>query len=396
MKKILLIIVLALLTTTLRAQDPLDPQFAVVPTLSPTAFASVITCGSGEEFYTTFGHSAIRVCDTSQQIDVVYNYGTFNFNIPHFYWTFARGRLDYSISRSTYPAFLFEYGYEGRAVWEQRLRLTNQEVNNLFVLLETNYLPEYRYYKYDFFRDNCATRVRDMVASCLCHRTLSPEQTCDTNLTYRQLLYRYTNNNLLWWRLGVDIALGQRCDHRCSNYEYMFSPIEMMRQYDTMLVSDTRQPLCEPALQVLQETRPPLHRSLSPTLLFYVVFLAVVLITLLQWRKGWRLAWFDAVLFALPFLISVVVIFLWFFTNHYCTRPNLNILWASPLFIYFAIRQNKSHPIVVIIQLVMLLAAMVMTLAPLPQQINQALLPVCLTLTLRLISILKVNSTKQK
>lgn len=396
MKKILFFIALALCIIPLRAQDPLDPQFSQVPQLAPTAFASVITCGAGDEFYTTFGHSAIRICDTSQQIDLVYNYGTFNFNIPHFYWTFARGRLDYSISRQSYPSFLSEYDYEGRAVWEQRLRLSNQEVNNLFVLLETNYLPEYRYYKYDFFRDNCATRVRDMVSSCLCHRTLSAECTTDTNHTYRQLLYRYTERNLLWWRLGVDIALGQRCDHRCSNYEYMFSPIEMMHQYDTMLVSDTHQPLCDPAVQVLPETRTPLRRSISPTLLFWVIFIGVVLLTLLQWRKGWRLGWFDAVLFVLPFLISVLVIFLWFFTNHYCTRPNLNILWASPLFLYFAIRQRRSQLWVVVAQLVLLLAAMVMTLAPLPQQLNQAILPIALILALRLLSLVKQNTSSEK
>ena len=239
MKKLLLTLLLTLTLAGLQAQK-------IEAHLSDSAFASVITCGAGQEFYTTFGHSAIRICDTTQQLDLVYNYGTFNFDTPHFYWTFARGRLNYHLARGTFQNFIFEYAYEGRAVWEQRLLLSNQELNNLFILLETNYQPEYRYYMYDFFRDNCATRVRDMVANSLCHRQLSHETTTDTNLTYRQLLYRYTADNLLWWRLGVDIALGQRCDHRCSNYEYMFSPIEMMAQLDTMAVSDTRQPLVLP------------------------------------------------------------------------------------------------------------------------------------------------------
>ena len=197
MKRLLLICVVAvLLWSPCRAQDTIDAR------LSDSAFASILTCGAGDEFYTTFGHSAIRVCDPTTGLDLVYNYGTFDFDIPHFYWTFARGKLNYCLSRTSFDNFMAEYAFEGRAVWEQRLRLSQQELNNLLLMLETNYLPEYRYYMYDFFRDNCATRVRDMVRDCLCHRTLSPECIADTNLSYRNLLYRSTEGTLLWWRLG--------------------------------------------------------------------------------------------------------------------------------------------------------------------------------------------------
>ena len=387
MKKLALLLTLAVLASPLRAQVPDS-----LPHLCDSAFTALITCGPGDEFYTSFGHSALRICDSTQGIDVIYNYGTFDFNTPHFYWKFARGYLNYHLSRSHFNAFLFDYQYEGRAVWQQRLRLTNQEVNNLFLLLETNYLPQYRYYQYDFFRDNCATRPRDMIAHALDHRTLSPETTTDTNLTYRNHLYRSTAHTLLWWRLAVDMALGLPCDHRCSNYEYMFSPIAMMHQFDTLTVSDTRQPIAEPAEVVLPETRIPPSRSVSPTLTFWVLFLAVLLLTLLGWKHQWRLRWLDIPLFVIPFLGSLLVIFLWFFSSHYCTKANLNILWASPLFLYFAIRLRHSNRWLVILQLVMLLAACVMTLAPLPQQLNAALLPISLTLALRLIAQLKTPS----
>lgn len=352
--------------------------------LSDSAFASVLTCGPGDEFYTTFGHSAIRVCDPAISLDVVYNYGTFDFDIPHFYWTFARGNLNYCLSRGGFRGFMLEYGYEGRAVWEQRLRLTPQEVQNLFIMLEQNYHPEYRYYLYDFFRDNCATRVRDMVGNALCHRSMSPEATSDTNRSYRNILYRSTEQNLLWWRFAVDMVLGVRCDHRCSNYEYMFSPIEMMAQLDTLTVSDTRQPLAEPAQLILEETREPLPDSFSPALLFWLLFAAVAVMTFAAWRKGWTLHWMDATLYSAALLVSLLVIFLWFFTVHYCTKVNLNILWASPLFIYFAIRQRKSCRWLIVLQMLMLVAATVMTFAPLPQQLNGAVAPICATLFLRL------------
>ena len=393
MKKLALLLTLAVLAFPLRAQYP-----DTLPHLGDSAYAALITCGAGDEFYTSFGHSALRICDSTQGIDLVYNYGTFDFDTPHFYWKFARGHLNYHLSRSTFYGFLFEYQYEGRAVWQQRLRLSNQELNNLFLLLEINYLPEYRYYQYDFFRDNCATRPRDMITYALDHRTLAPETTTDTNLTYRNLLYRSTANNLLWWRLAVDMALGLPCDHRCSNYEYMFSPIAMMQQFDTLTVSDTRQPIAEPAEVILPETRIPHSRSVSPTLTFWVIFLAVLLLTLLCWKNDWRLRWLDLPLFLIPFLGSLIIIFLWFFSSHYCTQLNFNILWASPLFLYFLIRLRRSRPWLVVVQLVMLLAACVMTLAPLPQQLNAALLPISLTLALRLISQLKsidsINSIK--
>ncbi len=386
MRRIVLIFALLLLPFAGQAQEQGQRP------LSDSAFASVLTCGAGDEFYTSFGHTAIRVCDTARGLDMVYNYGTFDFDTPHFYWTFARGKLNYCLSRSSFEDFMLEYRYEGRAVWEQRLRLSEQEVNNLYLMLETNYLPEYRYYMYDFFRDNCATRVRDMVRDCLCHDRLSPECRRDTNLSYRNILYQSTEGTLLWWRLAIDMALGVRCDQRCSNYEYMFSPLKMMEQFDTLTRVGSGEPVAEHAVTLLQETRQQPSRSLSPTLVFWVLFVMVLCLTLMEWRKGWSLGWMDRVLFIVVSLLSLLALFLWFCTDHYCTKINLNVLWASPLFIYFAIMLRRSNRWVVVAQLVMLLAAMVMTLAPLPQQLNAALLPISLLLAVRLIAQLKVKN----
>lgn len=386
MRRIVLIFALLLLPFAGQAQEQGQRP------LSDSAFASVLTCGAGDEFYTSFGHTAIRVCDTARGLDMVYNYGTFDFDTPHFYWTFARGKLNYCLSRSSFEDFMLEYRYEGRAVWEQRLRLSEQEVNNLYLMLETNYLPEYRYYMYDFFRDNCATRVRDMVRDCLCHDRLSPECRRDTNLSYRNILYQSTEGTLLWWRLAIDMALGVRCDQRCSNYEYMFSPLKMMEQFDTLTRVGSGEPVAEHAVTLLQETRQQPSRSLSPTLVFWVLFVMVLCLTLMEWRKGWSLGWMDRVLFIVVSLLSLLALFLWFCTDHYCTKINLNVLWASPLFIYFAIMLRRSNRWVVVAQLVMLLAAMVMTLAPLPQQLNAALLPISLFLAVRLIAQLKVKN----
>lgn len=377
MKKRILFILFAILMASSQAQ------------LSENAFASLLTCGPGDEFYTNFGHSAIRVCDTTLGIDLVFNYGTFDFDQPHFYWTFARGRLNYCLSISTYNSFMFDYGYEGRSVWEQHLRLSHQEVCNLYLLLSENYQPEYRYYMYDFFLDNCATRPRDIIDNALCHRKHFEEQPLSYKVTYRDKLYEATEGNLLWWRFGIDLVLGMRCDHRCNNMELMFSPLELMAQMDTVVVSDTQEPLADSAVKILEETRQPLSPSLSPTICFWFLFMMVLCLTVIGWAKGWKLRWLDIILWIAVLLVMLLVVFLWFFSSHYCTKANLNILWASPLFLYFLIRGCRSNRWVIAIQMLLLVAVIVMALVGEPQHFNVAIIPICLTLLIRLTSILR-------
>ena len=172
-----LLLLLVLCATSLQAQQ--------MP-LSDGATASVLTCGPGNDFYTTFGHSAIRITDTASGIDRVYNYGTFNFDTPNFYWVFTRGRLDYQLSCTTFEDFMYEYAYEGREVREQPLTFEAGQVQNLYILLETNYLPQYRHYRYDILRDNCATRVRDIVYSAWAQDTVL--QRAAEPVSYRRLL----------------------------------------------------------------------------------------------------------------------------------------------------------------------------------------------------------------
>lgn len=357
------------------------------PELDTGATVSIITCGAGNEFYTTFGHSAIHIQDTVSGIDVVYNYGTFDFDTPHFYLTFARGRLNYCLSRTSYLDFLMEYTLEGRAVWEQELLLTQQEKQNLFVFLETNYLPEYRYYRYDLLRDNCATRVRDAVNNILVHRNLFETTIPSHPQTYRELLTQSTGETLRWWQLGVDIVLGARCDNPCNNQEYMFLPVELMRQLDTTRLSDTHQPLAKPARQILKEDRTPLSRSISPTVSFWVLFVIVTSITIIGWKKKWSLKWMDVLLFLVAGLASVVILFLWFCSEHYCTVFNLNILWASPLYLYLAIFPRKHNRYVVYLQTA-LFACLTIVAAIGVQTFNEAIIPIALILFIRTINIL--------
>ena len=352
--------------------------------LHENAFVSLLTCGAGSEVESYFGHTAIRVCDTSQGIDLVYNYGTYDFDQPHFYWTFARGNLNYCLSRTTYWAFLQTYTYEQRAVYEQRLNLTQQQRDNMFVLLENNYHPDYRYYRYDFFRDNCATRPRDILESALGHRSLHYAEPLSPT-SYRDVLYASTEEHL-WWRLAFDIVLGIPTDHRCDGRELMFAPLLLMQQVATETTGNG-QPLAAERQQILPEHPATDGWQASPLVLAWCLMLVVLALTMLSFRYGWTLRWLDIILYGAAFLVALLLLFLWLGTNHRYTDWNLNLLWASPLWLYFLIRGAKSRPWLIVVQLALLLLALLTALVGWPQHLNSAVIPITLVFFIRLIAL---------
>lgn len=309
--------------------------------LSDSAAAYVLTCGPGNDFYTTFGHSAIRICDPARGIDLVYNYGTFDFDTPHFYWKFMRGQLDYQLGRTSFGHFMAEYASEGRFVTQQRLHFDARQTANLYLLLEQNYLPEYRYYRYDFFRDNCATRVRDMVAMAIGKgdTVLGSDWQAEPR-SYRRLVSDNLRGTLEWWRLGIDMLFGLPADHRATDMERMFLPLEMRDIYAATLWRGDcgNANIAAPSEQLLPETRQPLAASFPPVVAFALL---LVLVAVMTW-KGWRRPWMDRVLFVLAGLVGLFLVFMWVGTDHYCTQWNLNILWANPLLILVAIRLERS------------------------------------------------------
>lgn len=343
--------------------------------LSETATASVLVCGQGNDLYTSFGHAALRIQDTARGIDLAYNYGTFNFGTPHFYWKFAQGRLDYCLSRGSMGHFYVENGYEGRSMWELPLNLTHQEVCNLFVMLEWNYMPENRYYRYDFFRDNCATRVRDMVSHAVgdtvLHRTAAP-------VSYRHLLAAALRDTMEWWRLGMDCLLGLAADHRCTAPERMYIPRELGAEFMETTV-DGRPLVGKPRL-LQPSTRIEMHPSFPPLVVFALLLAIVALLSSLERRKGWNLAWMDRSLFVLAGLIGLFLLFMWFGSAYYCTKWNLNVLWASPLLILIAIRMQKSPRWALWLQEAMFLAAAVWVVWC---GLSVALLPIIMVFALR-------------
>ena len=124
---------------------------------------SLLTCAPGSEIYAHFGHTAIRYENYTRKIDLVFNYGMFNFRAPHFVWRFVKGETDYQLGITPYIYFRAEYAMRGSSVYQQVLNLTQAEKERLVALLEENYRPENRIYRYNYFYDNCTTRAREPV-----------------------------------------------------------------------------------------------------------------------------------------------------------------------------------------------------------------------------------------
>lgn len=360
--------------------------------LSDQAFASLLTCGPGDEFYESFGHTAVRICDSTNHIDIVFNYGCFDFTVRHFYLKFAKGQLDYCVVAQPFGEFMFEYQYFKRAVWEQRLRLKKNELEQLFSDLLVNAQPENMYYKYDFFRDNCATRVRDRIEQALDGRQLARSLYPVEDHTYRDLIYKHTEGSLLWWRLGVDLLLGCHCDMRMTTGQYTFIPLDLMTQYDTCKIryadaikkASASETLANPSVQLLTDQRKTPDTSISPTLCFWVLFALIVSLTVVSRYKGWRLYWLDGVLYCIAGAVSLLLLFLWFGSDHWCCKNNLNLLWANPLFLWLLFRLRHRDLVVTLIIGCILLVFLAGW--PLwPQHFNIAVLPISLTLFVRLI-----------
>jgi len=348
---------------------------------------SVLTCSDGSELFEAFGHTAIRVCDTTQSIDIAINYGIFDFNTDYFYLKFARGKLPYMMDISPFWRFMAEYQHYGRAVHEQILDFSPQEKQTFFDLITENYKIENRYYQYDFFQDNCATRVRDIIANSLKDRSFPQTCSAKTDYTFRELFLPYTQN-FLWWRLGIDIALGSVADRKASVWDCMYLPYDLMNQLDTTTLTSTSTSLVASKRTLLEQSKIQSYPTkITPNQVFWALFLVIALLTFAEWKKKKYFKWIDIILFLCVGIVSFLVIFLWFISDHSATKGNWNLLWANPLFLYALFRLQKTQQIV----LQIIAACLLFFLAGfyfLPQHFNTAFIPITLTLIVRILMLI--------
>ncbi|MDA3817516.1 MAG: DUF4105 domain-containing protein [Prolixibacteraceae bacterium] len=312
--------------------------------LSQNARIAMFTCDPGQELYAGFGHSALWVSDPANGIDRLYNYGTFDFNTPNFYVKFIRGKLNYMLSVTNINRFMREYDYRKIGVEGQTLNLLPDEKQKLYNLLEENAKPENRSYKYDFFMDNCATRIRDIVAEAVDGEI--DFNTQDQDVSFRQLLFPYLTHTP-WTKFGINLILGLSSDAKASPYDYMYLPEHMEYQFGRATIDSNNgeRELVSSEKQYLKNKLEYKYNILyDPAVVFTFFILIVLLISLWENRKNVYFKALDVTLSSVSAFAGLFLFFMWVGTDHSATNYNLNILWLLPaqtLFL-FALRSKKN------------------------------------------------------
>lgn len=300
---------------------------------------SLLTCDPGDQLYSAFGHSAIRVLDKENNQDIVFNYGTFDFNTPFFYVKFTQRTLDYMLSVSTYERFLYEYNYFNRNVREQVLDLNPEQARQLVQFLQVNYLPENRFYRYDFFYDNCATRIRDAFETILGKNLDWNEEPNPEQKTFRNLIDEYVYP-LPWADFGIDLALGAVIDVDAKEREKQFLPDYMEAAFArAQIVGDgPTRPLVKSNHVVLEfPERTSQMDFFNPYVVWWLFAIGAMILTFFGYKKKRLFKGFDIAFFTVLGLLGLLIVLLWFFTFHSQTKSNWNILWAFPGHLVLAI-----------------------------------------------------------
>jgi hypothetical protein len=312
----------------------LNSVWGIQAQLSEEAKISILTGSPGEQLYATFGHTAIRVCDLENDLDLVFNYGTFHFNTPNFYLKFARGKLNYALAVETFEHFLASFEEDERTVTEQVLILSEVEKDNLYRALLINAQPENREYQYDFFYDNCATRVRDIVTKNINGNLRFSEPDNIRELTFRKAIAQYLDKSP-WVKFGLDLILGSPTDDNVNEKTIQFLPDYLASQFATAKLEHSHFSIIENESVIYKSERVTKKPYITPLLVFIVLCVLVLYISRYDFKKNRCTHFIDYVLFITVGLLGLLIVFLWFFTDHTVTGPNLNLIWANPLLLVF-------------------------------------------------------------
>ena len=317
-KNILIISLLALLIAM-----PTSAQ-----TLSEDAIVSLMSCSPAEPLYFHYGHSAIRIQDPHYvgpdgregAIDWTFNYGVFDFRQTGFYAKFVKGQTDYMLGMEHTAEFQMSSSYAGRQVYYQPLLLTQEQKQAIMDALAENYLPQNRYYRYNFVYDNCATRPWRII-----RKTLElPQAEGMAGLTWRENIDHFSGK-WTWGKFGINLAFGYEADREMTREQSLFLPENLMNYVSEQGLSEDE--------YIAPFTPRDGQFWTSPELVILLLFLLIIGFTIWDvWRKKqtWLL---DGILFGIYFAAGCILFYLYFFSEHPFVGSNLNVLYINPLWI---------------------------------------------------------------
>lgn len=330
---------------------------------SNQAKISILTCSpTVDEVYALYGHTGIRVKDDSLAMDVVFDYGLFDFSSNNFIFRFIKGETDYMLGTRTFDHFMFEYYARGVGVEEQVLKFTPEQINEVGNFLFTNALPQNRVYRYNFLTENCSTKPRDIVENAF-------DQTIEyipdgTEQTYRDLI----NESLIlnqWVRFGINLIIGAKADKPITQHQKAFLPRYLHRDLDnasytdpttkeTILILSSSTSLTNPegkAKELIDAMENHTYKINYPLYIGWILLLLTLVITVTCEVRGYK--WlgyiFDYIVFIVSFILGCIVFYLMFFSLHPCVSYNLNLMWLNPLpilfLIFFLFKSTRNYAI---------------------------------------------------
>lgn len=312
--------------------------------LTPNAEVSVLTIGPGVSLNDAFGHSAYRIKDDS--VDIVFNYGVYDFDTPNFYTKFAQGKLNYKIGANYYDEFLESYIIQNRTIKEQILNLTQDQKQQIFNYLSKNYEPENQYYLYDFFYDNCATKIKDVLVDGLKNDITFHTPEFFEDKTFRTLIQDNLNWNS-WGSFGIDLALGSVIDQQATKEDHMFLPENIHGFFGNATLNNSSEKKLVKQERILFnkiESKSETNFFTSPLFTMLLMSLIILFITYLDFKKNARTKWLDVIIFGVTGIIGIILLLLWFATDHKATANNYNLLWAFALNLFLIGHVLRKQP----------------------------------------------------
>ena len=324
-----------------------------IPTAAPIEPGSgltvyLLTFGWGDVVWERFGHNAIWIKDAAHGTNMTYNWGMFDFNQPRFVWRFVTGDTRYWMEPIDYNSMVTYYKQHNRSILAQELNLTPAQRLKLQQFVQWNALPENKFYRYDYYRDNCSTRLRDAIDHALSGQLQTSTVSRMTTGTYRWHTQRLMTGDIPLYT-GVTLALGHPADKPLSMWEEMFLPVRMANDLRTVNIADSlgsQIPLIRSETAIFTAGRPPEPAAPPYYLPLFVavgiVFAAVLVLLVRSAEGGQRLSMFAATALAMLWSLiagigGLALLFAWFFTRHYFMGRNENLMHFDPLSIVLVV-----------------------------------------------------------
>ena len=341
---------------------------------------SILSIGEGPSLVDAFGHTAIRVKDEELKNDVVFNFGVYDFNSPNFYSNFIKGRPEYKLGIQNYYNLTQNYVRQKRYIVEHQLNLDQNSIKIIIDLLVEKLNDPY--YIYDYLRDNCTTRAADIVIDKTNNKFRDEKLESEDILSFRELIHGKINENS-WAALGIDLCLGAIIDKKIKTRETFFLPENLMNYLD-LYEGDIikRNIIYRPESAISYQENIP-----SPLIINLILSLIIVAVTIFNFKRSkWNKS-LDTLIFLISGSIGILIIYLWFFSNHFAGAQNFNFLWAFPLnfALIFAIYKNKTPnwSIGFIKLLIIMIIVLFLHWSTGVQKYNLTLLPIFVALLIR-------------